>query len=92
MPVGGRARAEPRPDYYLAVEVVATGELVGFARLGLGGGGHRSGEVGYAIRRIPPDTIRETLALYETLMREDENDFMAADVRGEIRGGKKLDS
>lgn len=46
-----RARAEPRPDYYLAVEVVATGELVGFARLGLGGGGHRSGEVGYAIRR-----------------------------------------
>jgi ribosomal-protein-alanine N-acetyltransferase len=44
-----RARAEPRPDYYLAVEA-ETAEMVGFARLGLGGG-HRCGEVGYAIRR-----------------------------------------
>jgi ribosomal-protein-alanine N-acetyltransferase len=45
-----RAQADPRPDYYLAVELAGTGELVGFARLGLGGG-HRCGEVGYAIRR-----------------------------------------
>lgn len=42
--------------------------------------------VGFAIRRIPPETIEETLALYETLMREDADDVMAADVRGEISG------
>ena len=45
--------------------------------------------VGFAIRRIPPETIADTLSLYEQLMREDENDFMAADVRGEIRGAGK---
>jgi ribosomal-protein-alanine N-acetyltransferase len=45
-----RAQADPRPDYYLAVEVAETAELVGFARLGPGNG-HRCGEVGYAIRR-----------------------------------------
>jgi hydrogenase expression/formation protein HypC len=45
--------------------------------------------VGFAIRRIPPETIAETLALYETLMQEDENDFMAADVRGEIEAAAK---
>ena len=44
-----RAQADPRPDYYLAVEVAETAELVGFARLGPGNG-HRCGEVGYAIR------------------------------------------
>lgn len=41
--------------------------------------------VGYAIRRIPEDDIEGTLALYEQLMREAEDDLMAADVRGEIR-------
>ncbi|HEX7705449.1 MAG TPA: HypC/HybG/HupF family hydrogenase formation chaperone [Thermoanaerobaculia bacterium] len=45
--------------------------------------------VGFAIRRIPTETIAETLALYETLMQEDENDFMAADVRGEIEAAAK---
>lgn len=45
--------------------------------------------VGFAIRRIPPEAIGETLALYEQLMREDENDFMAADVRGEIEAAAK---
>jgi hydrogenase expression/formation protein HypC len=40
--------------------------------------------VGFAIRRIPGNEIAETLALYELLMREAENDMMAADVRGEI--------
>lgn len=41
--------------------------------------------VGFAIRRIPPNEIGETLALYERLLREaDESDMMAADVRGEI--------
>jgi hydrogenase expression/formation protein HypC len=40
--------------------------------------------VGFAIRRIPADQIEETLALYELLLREAEEDMMAADVRGEI--------
>ena len=45
--------------------------------------------VGFAIRRIPPEAIAETLSLYETLMREEEGDFMAADVRGEIEAAAK---
>ena len=40
--------------------------------------------VGFAIRKIPAGEIAETLALYELLLREAENDMMAADVRGEI--------
>jgi len=41
--------------------------------------------VGFAIRRIPSESIGETLAYYETLLVEgDENDPMAADVLGEI--------
>ncbi len=41
--------------------------------------------VGFAIRRIPPEDIGETMALYETLLAEDaKGDLMAADVRGEI--------
>jgi ribosomal-protein-alanine N-acetyltransferase len=44
-----RAAAEPRPDYYLGVVTAGTGTLIGFARIGLGP--HRSGEVGYAIRK-----------------------------------------
>jgi len=43
--------------------------------------------VGYAIRRIPEESITDTLALYELLMREmDLDDAMVADVRGEIAG------
>jgi hydrogenase expression/formation protein HypC len=45
--------------------------------------------VGFAIRRIPPETIGETLALYETLMNEAEGDAMAADVRGEIEATRE---
>ena len=45
--------------------------------------------VGFAIRRIPEETIAETLSLYETLMREDPTDVMAGDVRGEIEAGKR---
>jgi hydrogenase expression/formation protein HypC len=45
--------------------------------------------VGFAIRRIPPETIAETLALYEELMADDENDPMAADVRGEIEATRE---
>lgn len=40
--------------------------------------------VGYAIRRIPPEDVGETLALYEQLMAANAEDLMAADVRGEI--------
>jgi hydrogenase expression/formation protein HypC len=41
--------------------------------------------VGFAIRRIPPEEIGETLRLYERLLREAGEDIMAADVRGELR-------
>ena len=40
--------------------------------------------VGFAIRRIPPGEIEETLELYEQLMREADDDMMAADIRGEL--------
>jgi hydrogenase expression/formation protein HypC len=40
--------------------------------------------VGFAIRKIPANEIQETLGLYELLLKEAENDMMAADVRGEI--------
>jgi hydrogenase expression/formation protein HypC len=45
--------------------------------------------VGYAIRRIPPEQIDVTLALYEELLKlaEHENDLMATDIRSEIAGG-----
>lgn len=44
--------------------------------------------VGFAIRKIPEAEIRETLALYDLLLRESESDMMAADVRGEIAGAR----
>lgn len=42
--------------------------------------------VGYAIRRIPSEEIGATLALYEELLAhaEQEDDLMAADIRGEM--------
>jgi hydrogenase expression/formation protein HypC len=40
--------------------------------------------VGFAIRKIPGEEIQETLTLYEQLLREAEDDIMAADVRNEI--------
>jgi hydrogenase expression/formation protein HypC len=46
--------------------------------------------VGFAIRRIPAEDIAQTLALYESLLREaNEGDLMAADVRGEISATAK---
>ena len=45
--------------------------------------------VGFAIRRIPEESIAETLSLYETLMAEAEDDVMAGDVRSEIEAGVK---
>lgn len=46
--------------------------------------------VGYAIRRIPPEEIGETLELYESLLADSAaEDLMAADVRGEIAAGEE---
>ena len=43
--------------------------------------------VGFAIKRIPPESVEETLALYETLLNDDvEGDLMTVDIRGEIEG------
>jgi hydrogenase expression/formation protein HypC len=41
--------------------------------------------VGFAIRRIPPEQVQETLALYDELIRAADEDLMAADIRGEVR-------
>jgi len=50
----------------------------------VGPGDYILNHVGFAIRKIPAGEIGETLALYEHLLREAENDMMAADVRSEI--------
>ncbi|MGZ8849104.1 MAG: HypC/HybG/HupF family hydrogenase formation chaperone [Thermoanaerobaculia bacterium] len=42
--------------------------------------------VGFAIRRIPPEAVAETLALYEMLLSGDLSDLMTSDVRSEIEG------
>jgi hydrogenase expression/formation protein HypC len=50
--------------------------------------------VGFAIRRIPPAEVQETLALYEQLLAAvSSEDLLAADIRGEITamGEKKND-
>jgi hydrogenase expression/formation protein HypC len=41
--------------------------------------------VGFAIRRIPPEAVAETLDMYEMLLRDD--DLMGGDVRAEIEAG-----
>jgi hydrogenase expression/formation protein HypC len=41
--------------------------------------------VGFAIRRIPPEDIEATLALYDELLSHgQQDDLMAADVRSEL--------
>ncbi len=46
--------------------------------------------VGFAIRRIPPDEVQETLALFDQILKEAaSDDLMAADVRGEMAAGKE---
>jgi hydrogenase expression/formation protein HypC len=46
--------------------------------------------VGYAIRRIPSGEIEATLALYEELLKHaEEDDLMAADVRGEMAAAQE---
>src|ERR1041384_7881569 len=48
--------------------------------------------VGFAIRRIPPEDIGETLALYDELRRRAAaDDLMAADVRGELEAAPRRD-
>jgi hydrogenase expression/formation protein HypC len=42
--------------------------------------------VGFAIRRIPPESVQETLALYEMLIAGEDDDLMTGDVRAEIEG------
>ncbi|MCX6544810.1 MAG: HypC/HybG/HupF family hydrogenase formation chaperone [Acidobacteria bacterium] len=45
--------------------------------------------VGFAIRRIPESEIAETLALYEQLITQaEQDDLMAEDVRNEIAGAR----
>ncbi len=45
--------------------------------------------VGFAIRRIPPEDIEVTLALYDEILKAAEkDDLMAADVRAEIDATK----
>jgi hydrogenase expression/formation protein HypC len=43
--------------------------------------------VGFAIRRIPPESVAETMALYEALLNDDIDDLMTNDVRAEIEAG-----
>ena len=45
--------------------------------------------VGFAIRRIPPEDIEITLALYDEILRAAErDDLMAADIRSELEATK----
>jgi hydrogenase expression/formation protein HypC len=47
--------------------------------------------VGFAISRIPPEEVGETLALFEQVLKDAAaGDLMAADVRGEIAAGTKV--
>ena len=46
--------------------------------------------VGFAIRRIPESEVAETLALFEQLLKDtDQDDLMAGDVRNEIAGTRE---
>jgi hydrogenase expression/formation protein HypC len=44
---------------------------------------------GFAIRRIPDETIGDTLSLYEELLGAPEDDLMGADVRGELEAARR---
>lgn len=50
--------------------------------------------VGFAIRRIPPEEVEATLALYDEILAAAEQDAMRADVRDELAaaGGKPPDA
>ena len=58
----------------------------------VGPGDYVLNHVGFAIRRIPPQEVQETLALFDTILREaGAGDLMAQDVRGEMAAGKDAD-
>lgn len=44
--------------------------------------------VGFAIRRIPPEEVAATLALYDEILSAAEEDAMRADVRSEIAAAR----
>ncbi len=46
--------------------------------------------VGFAIRRIPPEEVQETLALFDRILELSgaKEDLMALDVQAEIAAGK----
>ena len=46
--------------------------------------------VGFAIRRIPPEEVQETLALFDRILELSgaKDDLMAQDVRGELAAGE----
>jgi hydrogenase expression/formation protein HypC len=45
--------------------------------------------VGYAIRRIPPEEVQETLALFDQVLQgAGAGDLLVADVRAELSAGK----
>jgi hydrogenase expression/formation protein HypC len=47
--------------------------------------------VGFAIRRIPPSEVQETLALFEQVLKDaGVGDLMAEDVRGEMRAAPEV--
>ncbi len=55
----------------------------------VGPGDYVLNHVGFAIRRIPPEEVQETLALFDTILREaGAGDLMAQDVRGEMAAAK----
>jgi hydrogenase expression/formation protein HypC len=57
----------------------------------VGPGDYVLNHVGFAIRRIPPGEVQETLALFDTILRDAaEGDLMAADVRGEMAAGRDV--
>jgi hydrogenase expression/formation protein HypC len=50
--------------------------------------------VGFAIRRIPPEEVQETLALFDQILEVSgaKEDLMAADVLGELAAAKEKPS
>jgi hydrogenase expression/formation protein HypC len=55
----------------------------------VGSGDYILNHVGFAIRRIPPEAIAETLEMYGMLIGGDPEDLMAADVRSEIEAARE---
>ena len=46
--------------------------------------------VGFAIRRIPPEQVVETLELYNQLVTAANQDLMAADIQSEVAATARL--